>query len=127
MYGVCWDIVQVIQNSPVPIHMVGSAQNCLDKSNNVNNITANNTTININMIYCKTDSGFCKNNAIHSVGRVWKYISLIIVADQYIWYMPCVVWITCFQLQSTQHSTCIMSMLTTQPIANTVQVIKQHQ
>jgi hypothetical protein len=96
--GTLSDVFPVIRNGPVPLRMAGSARNCSDEFNNINYISPNNTTININTIYCRTNSGFCKNRAIHNVGRVWKYISLIIVADGYIWYTPRAVWITRVQL-----------------------------
>jgi len=37
--GALSNVFPVIWNGLVPIHMVGSACNCLDTSNNINNIT----------------------------------------------------------------------------------------
>src|SRR5882762_3308126 len=112
------NVFPVIQNGPVPLRMAGSVRNCSDKFNNINNISANNTIININTIYCRTNSGFCKNRAIHNVGRAWKYISLIIVADGYIWYTPRAVWITHVQLTINLTPTSVMSILPEPSIAN---------
>ena|SRR5882762_547642 len=112
------NVFPVIQNGPVPLRMAGSVRNCSDKFNNINNISANNTIININTIYCSTNSGFCKNRAIHNVGRAWKYISLIIVADGYIWYTPHAVWIMCIQLTINLTPTCIMSIVAEPSVMN---------